>query len=311
MDTGFISCDKTDEEVRRQHDSLKSGEVTEKMLCSTCGIRKTVRSKHCRFCGKCVAKFDHHCPWIGNCVGYRNQPFFVSFLGSSSLAGTVFCAFSFYVVTLDKECPELPVHILTAFSYGFFFLSRYPHMFLTCGFNTMMTVYFLIMFTFHVRQCFLNITTNEMENAWRYDYLQREVQTSSKRKKAPTIVTSDDIDGQQMQELVADASAAAASSAAADVEFHNPFNRGYLVNCADSFFRPCMMAASDRGRIFGSDGHLRAIPSDTFHDYFKLLPEDLSDSDTRTPSIVELVSLRLSASGAHHKYDMVGDSEAV
>ncbi|EKX48890.1 hypothetical protein GUITHDRAFT_68523, partial [Guillardia theta CCMP2712] len=70
-------------------------------ICSTCRIRKPLRSKHCKFCGRCVAKFDHHCPWIGNCVGwdrtntcdfsfsrsYRNHPLFVLFLGSAFSAG--------------------------------------------------------------------------------------------------------------------------------------------------------------------------------------------------------------------------------
>ena len=41
-------------------------------------------------------------------------------------------------------------------------------------------------------------------------------------------------------------------------EFHNPFDRGYLLNCADSFFRPCIMSVgmtSKIPRIVGSDGY--------------------------------------------------------
>ncbi|XP_065647593.1 palmitoyltransferase ZDHHC17 isoform X2 [Hydra vulgaris] len=49
-------------------------------FCTTCLVRRPIRSKHCPLCDRCVARMDHHCPWINNCVGLKNHAYFVGFL---------------------------------------------------------------------------------------------------------------------------------------------------------------------------------------------------------------------------------------
>ncbi|KAJ4461654.1 putative Protein S-acyltransferase 24 [Paratrimastix pyriformis] len=49
-------------------------------LCPVCHIRRPLRAKHCRVCGRCVARLDHHCSYTGGCVGLRNQGSFVRWL---------------------------------------------------------------------------------------------------------------------------------------------------------------------------------------------------------------------------------------
>jgi len=48
--------------------------------CYSCEFFRPIRSKHCTFCRRCVAGYDHHCPWIQNCVGYNNHKEFMMFL---------------------------------------------------------------------------------------------------------------------------------------------------------------------------------------------------------------------------------------
>lgn len=56
------------------------GIMFEKRICSTCNIQKPARSKHCKFCSFCVARFDHHCFVFNNCIGAYNFIYFFFFL---------------------------------------------------------------------------------------------------------------------------------------------------------------------------------------------------------------------------------------
>ncbi|PIA16666.1 hypothetical protein COEREDRAFT_72922 [Coemansia reversa NRRL 1564] len=49
-------------------------------FCFTCLNLRPLRSKHCRFSGHCIARFDHYCPWTCNSIGVNNHRQFVAFL---------------------------------------------------------------------------------------------------------------------------------------------------------------------------------------------------------------------------------------
>ncbi|RMZ84875.1 hypothetical protein DV738_g258, partial [Chaetothyriales sp. CBS 135597] len=59
-------------------------------FCTQCLIRRPLRSKHCRRCGRCIAKQDHHCPWIYSCVGNNNLRHFFIYILSLELGIFVF-----------------------------------------------------------------------------------------------------------------------------------------------------------------------------------------------------------------------------
>lgn len=39
--------------------------LPQRRFCNYCQILQPFRTKHCKLCKACVAKFDHHCFWIG------------------------------------------------------------------------------------------------------------------------------------------------------------------------------------------------------------------------------------------------------
>lgn len=46
-------------------------------ICHICIIHTSKSTKHCGYCRKCVAAFDHHCHWVNNCVAGRNYVAFI------------------------------------------------------------------------------------------------------------------------------------------------------------------------------------------------------------------------------------------
>ena len=65
----------------------EAGQFDLSRFCTTCLVRRPVRSKHCVVCDRCVARFDHHCPFVGNCIGTCHVQHSVVLVGLGNFPG--------------------------------------------------------------------------------------------------------------------------------------------------------------------------------------------------------------------------------
>ncbi|KAF1353826.1 Palmitoyltransferase akr1, ankyrin repeat-containing protein akr1 [Delphinella strobiligena] len=106
-DPGFIPKSGSRAQQKTTIDNLLESRIFDDThFCTTCMIRKPLRSKHCRRCNRCVSRQDHHCPWINNCVGLQNHRDFVLyifflFLGLSILIRLTIAYIDFLPVPTD------------------------------------------------------------------------------------------------------------------------------------------------------------------------------------------------------------------
>lgn len=141
-----------------------------KVFCSTCLVRRPLRSKHCSVCDRCVARFDHHCPWVGNCVGSGNHRYFMAYLILLTML-TAHTLYGCYVVWVSG-CN----HATTAASEEFGFVGTIYKM---CHCNPWVAfvavnagLHFMWVATLTICQIYqvaiLAMTTNERMNVGRY-----------------------------------------------------------------------------------------------------------------------------------------------
>nr|XP_033488212.1 palmitoyltransferase ZDHHC13 [Epinephelus lanceolatus] len=85
-DPGFVKA--TEEEKKMNVLVLaEAGCLDPRIFCTSCMIKKPMRTNHCFYCDGCVAKQDHHSIWTNGCIGARNHHYFILFLFSLMLMG--------------------------------------------------------------------------------------------------------------------------------------------------------------------------------------------------------------------------------
>jgi len=140
-------------------------------MCKSCKIPRPPRSKHCRVCKRCVARFDHHCQWLNNDIGAKNLWKFLLFLLLTAMLCT-YCSYLCFDVfreyILDQKLfdksyvnssgKEGKINHFIIIQY---MLHHNPSLFSLMIFTIFVS---LVLYSFTIHQCFLvsqNITSNE------------------------------------------------------------------------------------------------------------------------------------------------------
>lgn len=135
-------------------------------FCIQCMIRRPLRSKHCRRCGKCVAKHDHHCPWINSCVANNNLRHFYLYIismwfGIMFYINLVMSYLDALPAPKDATCNILPSYLCT-------FALRDPWTITLAIWALMQMVWVSMLLVVQSIQIAKNITT--YENMKRHDH---------------------------------------------------------------------------------------------------------------------------------------------
>eukprot|EP00656_Telonema_subtile_P002567 TRINITY_DN11150_c0_g1_i1.p1 TRINITY_DN11150_c0_g1~~TRINITY_DN11150_c0_g1_i1.p1 ORF type:complete len:688 (+),score=219.57 TRINITY_DN11150_c0_g1_i1:194-2257(+) len=176
----FSACSYTDPGViphneQDYRDCMLAGERGTSVdgLCTTCMIRKPLRSKHCSVMNVCIAEFDHFCPWCNNAVGHSNYLAFVGwcvfeFINHIQL---VYLLFSWLLAQTGSPSVFPIVSNLLLMN------SQHPTVLYLTVFNVLCALMAMQLSMFQAGNIKVNLSTNERMNAFRYTYLMEHQAT--------------------------------------------------------------------------------------------------------------------------------------
>ncbi|KAJ3121646.1 Palmitoyltransferase zdhhc13 [Nowakowskiella sp. JEL0407] len=144
----------------------ENGKLDSRHFCISCNTQKPIRSKHCRFCNRCVSRYDHHCPWTHNCIGAKNQFYFVIFLISFFCGTIIYNHLSYKYITIHISYP-------TTLKEKLYQRNIYtpPYVITLCLWLTFNAFWSAFVFLIQLYQISVGITTNESVNFRRLEYL--------------------------------------------------------------------------------------------------------------------------------------------
>jgi ankyrin repeat protein len=143
----------------RQIIEMTEGDNFEGNFCSTCLLIRPIRSKHCRYCDKCVRRFDHHCIWINKCIGYENHRLFISYL--VLLQVSAFVMITGCLLYINDFCGGIFLHNLACQPWVSYTLIMAINLFFWLSLLSFMQFYGIAQ----------GLTANERINAHRYKHL--------------------------------------------------------------------------------------------------------------------------------------------